>query len=101
MPLHVGWHLAIRVLPIGTTRERRVKPLGSDLHQGASSPIWSYGEALAHTDSHPPMMTRAPLKSLLGTAVPCLRPLANSGTWEPHQLGKYPVSSAPVDCRNT
>jgi hypothetical protein len=41
----VGWHLAIRVLLIGTTRERCVNQLAPDLHRGAAStPVWPYGE---------------------------------------------------------
>jgi hypothetical protein len=63
MSLRVGWHLAVRVLPIGTTRERRMKPLGLNLYWGASAPVCSYGEALAHAGSHPPMVTQAPLRS--------------------------------------
>jgi hypothetical protein len=40
MPLRVGWHLDVRVLPIGITRERRMKPPGPDLTWGeASAPV--------------------------------------------------------------
>jgi hypothetical protein len=53
-PLRVGWHRAIRVFPLGITRERRLKPHGPDLvGGGALAPIWSYAEALALADSHP------------------------------------------------
>jgi hypothetical protein len=38
MSLRVGWHLAVRVLPIGTTRERRMKPLGLNLYWGGICP---------------------------------------------------------------
>jgi hypothetical protein len=31
MPLCVGWHIAVRVFPLGITQESRVKPLGQDL----------------------------------------------------------------------
>jgi hypothetical protein len=33
-PLRVGWHLAIRVLPIGITWECRLKPPSPDLPRG-------------------------------------------------------------------
>jgi hypothetical protein len=38
-PSWVGWHLVVRVLPIGTNQERCVKPPGPDLYQGASAPV--------------------------------------------------------------
>jgi hypothetical protein len=63
MPLHVGWNLVIWVLLIGITQEHRIKPSDPDLYQGASTPVWSYGEVLAHDGSHPRMMTQTPLKS--------------------------------------
>jgi hypothetical protein len=49
-----GCHLAVRVFPIGITRERHMKPPGPNLTvgTGASSPIWSYEEALALASSH-------------------------------------------------
>jgi hypothetical protein len=34
MPLRVGWHRAVRVFPLGITRERRLKPPSSDLARG-------------------------------------------------------------------
>jgi hypothetical protein len=39
MSLHVGWHLAVWVLLIGTTRERRMKPPDPDLHCDTPSVI--------------------------------------------------------------
>jgi hypothetical protein len=33
-PLHVGQHRAIRVLPLGITQERRLKPPRPDLTEG-------------------------------------------------------------------
>jgi hypothetical protein len=54
MPLSVGWHLAVCVLPIGITQERHIKPPGPDLPGGkASAPVWSYGEVLTLASSHP------------------------------------------------
>jgi hypothetical protein len=34
MPLRVGWHLPVWVLPIGITQECRMKPPGLDLPEG-------------------------------------------------------------------
>jgi hypothetical protein len=52
--LHVGWHLAIWVFPIGITQESHVKPPSQDLPKGAAlAPIWSYGEVLALVGPHP------------------------------------------------
>jgi hypothetical protein len=51
-PLHVGWHPVIRILPIGITRERRMKPPSSNLHRGAyalSGPMERYLPMLALT----------------------------------------------------
>jgi hypothetical protein len=31
MPLHVRWHIAIRIFSMGITRERRLKPPGPNL----------------------------------------------------------------------
>jgi hypothetical protein len=62
-PLCVGWHRAVRVLLLGITRERRLKPPGPDLIGGGSAPVWSYGETLALATSHPHMVTQAPLRS--------------------------------------
>jgi hypothetical protein len=55
-PPRVGWHLAIQVLPIGTTWEQCMKSLGPDLCQGATTPVWSYGEV------HFPMMALTHLR---------------------------------------
>jgi hypothetical protein len=63
MPLRVGWHLAVWVLPIEITRERRLKPPGPDLPRGASAPIRSYGDAVALASSHPRTVTHTPLRS--------------------------------------
>jgi hypothetical protein len=54
-PLRVGWYLAVRVLLIGIILERRMKPPSLDLYRGggASAPVWSYGEILAHDGPHP------------------------------------------------
>jgi hypothetical protein len=57
MPLHLGWHLAVWVLLIGTTQEQSLKPPDPDLYQGASTPIGSYREALAHASSHLQIVT--------------------------------------------
>jgi hypothetical protein len=38
MLLHVSWHLAIWVLPIGVTQEHHMKPPGLDLYLGGISP---------------------------------------------------------------
>jgi hypothetical protein len=38
-PLRMGCHLTVRVLPIGTTRERCVKPPDSYLHWGVHLPL--------------------------------------------------------------
>jgi hypothetical protein len=65
MPLSVDWHLAVRVLPIGITRESRVKPPHQDLPRrrgGALAPIRSYGEVLSLVVSHPRTVTEAPLR---------------------------------------
>jgi hypothetical protein len=37
---------------LGIIRERLVKPSDTDLIGGASTPVWSYGEALALVGSH-------------------------------------------------
>jgi hypothetical protein len=77
-PLRVGWHLDVRVLPIGITRERRMKPPGPDLTWGGGiRPCRSYGEALALADSHLCMVIQASLISHLSIVVPILRPLAS------------------------
>jgi hypothetical protein len=64
-----------------------MKPPGLDLHRRAHLPLSG------------PMERYLPMLAL--TAVPSLRPLASSRTQEPHQLGKYLVSSAPLVYQNT
>jgi hypothetical protein len=78
-PLRVGWHLDDRVLPIGITRERRMKPRGPDLTWGGGGihPCRSYGEALALANSHLFLVIQASLISYLSIVVPILRPLAS------------------------
>jgi hypothetical protein len=64
MPLHVGWHLAVRVFLLGITWESHMKPPSQDLPGrggGALDPVWSHGEVLALTGSHRRTVTQAPL----------------------------------------
>jgi hypothetical protein len=52
MSLRVGWHLAIRALPIGITQECLMKPPDLDLPKGhliLPGPIERYLSLLAHT----------------------------------------------------
>jgi hypothetical protein len=62
-PLHVGWHLAVWVFPIGITQESWLKPPGQNLPGEALASVWSYGEAHALAGSHPRTVTQAPLRS--------------------------------------
>jgi hypothetical protein len=64
--LCVGWYLAIQVLPIRITQERHLKLPSLDLiggGGGASTTVWSYGEALTLDACHLQMVTQAPLRS--------------------------------------
>jgi hypothetical protein len=45
MPLHVGWHLVIRVFLLAITRERCLKPPNLDLIGGGISPCLILWEA--------------------------------------------------------
>jgi hypothetical protein len=86
MPLCVGWHRAIWFFPPGITWERCLKPPGLDLAGGgggwALATVWSYREALALVGSQLRMVTQAPLRSRLSTAVHSLKLLASSRAWE-------------------
>jgi hypothetical protein len=62
MPLRLGWHIAVLVLPIWITWKRRMKLPGLDLYRGASTLVWSYGEALAFAGSHPHTVIQTPLR---------------------------------------
>jgi hypothetical protein len=53
MPLCVGWHRAVWAFLPGITREKRLKPPGPNLAEGALAHVWSYGEALVLAGSHP------------------------------------------------
>jgi hypothetical protein len=63
MPLRVGWHLVVRVFPLGISRERRLKPPNPYLIEGLLAPVWYYGEVFTLAGSHPRMVTQAPLRS--------------------------------------
>jgi hypothetical protein len=58
----VRLHLAVRVVSIGITQERRLKPPRPDLPGGASAPVCSYGEAFALAGYHARTVTQAPLR---------------------------------------
>jgi hypothetical protein len=62
MPLHVVWHLVIRVFPIGITRESRLKHIAR-ICLGVLAPVWSYGEVLTLAGSHLCTVIQAPLRS--------------------------------------
>jgi hypothetical protein len=49
MLLHVSWHLAIWVLPIGVTQEHHMKPPGLDLYLGGHQPLSSHLSMLGLT----------------------------------------------------
>jgi hypothetical protein len=68
-----------------------MKPPARICTEGASTPVWSYGETLALAGSHPRTITQTSFRSGLDTAMPSLRPLASSRTRELHRLDKYPV----------
>jgi hypothetical protein len=74
MPLHVGWHLAVRVFLIGITRERCSKPPGLDLmggHQPLSGPMERYLPLLALTSERLPRLHSDPDSALWCTVSDC------------------------------
>jgi hypothetical protein len=68
-----------------------MKPPARICTEGASTPVWSYGETLALAGSHPRTITQTSFRSGLDTAMPSLRPLASSRTRKLRRLDKYPV----------
>jgi hypothetical protein len=83
MPLRVGWHLVVRVFLPGITRERHLKPLGSDLIRGGISPcliLWrgACPSWLSHLNDDPG--SSQILSQHCGAKSQTVSQLANSGT---------------------
>jgi hypothetical protein len=88
MPLHVGWHLAVRDFRQGITRESRLKPPGLNLIEGISPCLILWGGAcpdwLSPTNGDP--ASTHILTQHCGVRSQTIRQLENLGTPSTRQV---------------